>query len=123
MHFFIRKSLLNSVGLLQHSFAFFLLRRLLGGPVLAVLFGLSAAMCTHRDDAWGDSARALGQVALTAQEQALAVYRKHNVVARSQKAASKAWEKARTLERKHHIMHQTTDLLVASWLATRKFVE
>ena len=88
-----------------------------------MILGFGAAYATQRDDGWGDSARAVGHVALTAQEQARVVNQKHNLVKRSQRAAHKAWQQAQELDRKHHILDQTTRFLRTSWEATRAFVQ
>ena len=85
--------------------------------------GFGAAYATKRDDGWGDSARALGHVALTAREQARAVNQKHNIVQRSQQAAHQAWQQAQELDRKHHILAKVAEFLRTSWDATRAFVQ
>lgn len=69
-------------------------------------------MASKRDDAWGDSVRALGHVAVTAQDQARAVNDKHHVMERSRQAAASAWKQARELE-----VFQTC------WKATHAFVQ
>ena len=98
------------------------MRRLLGGPFLGLLLGFGAAYATKRDDAWGDSARAVGHVALTAQEQARAINQKHHVVERSRQAAQQALRRARELDRQHGIRAKTIQALRSSWEATREYV-
>ena len=94
-------------------------RLLLGGPFLGILLGFGAAYATKRDDEWGDSARAVGHVALTAQEQARALDEKHHIVQRSRTAAQHAWRKAQEFDRKHHILDKTSEFLRTTWEATR----
>ena len=98
------------------------LRLLLGGPLLGLILGFGAAYATQRDDEWGDSARAVGHVALTAQEQARAVNQKHNLVERSRQAAHKAWKQVQEMDRKHHVLDKTTEFLRTTWEAARAFV-
>ena len=88
-----------------------------------MLFGFGAAYATKRDDAWGDSARAMGHVALTAQEQARVVNQKHHIVERSRQAAQEALRRARELDRKHDIWNKTLQALRTSWEATLEFVQ
>jgi hypothetical protein len=79
---------------------------LLGGPLFALLLGFGAAYATEQEGALGDSARAVGQVALAAKEHAKAINEKHNVVPRSQAAAQQAWNQAQAADRQHHILQR-----------------
>ena len=84
--------------------------------------GFATANATKRQDAWGDSARAMGYVALTAKEQAKIVNEKHHVVERSKEAAQMAWQQAQELDRKHHILERLSTLLRTSWKMASDFV-
>ena len=92
---------------------------------LGLLLGFGAAYCSHnhRDDAWGDSARAMGHVALTAHAQAKAVNDKHHVVQKSQQVAQRAWQRAQAFDRQHDVVRRVRDWLRTSWEATREFVK
>jgi hypothetical protein len=83
-----------------------ILHSLLGGPLFALILGFGAAYATEQEGALGDSARAVGQVALVAKAHAKAIDRKHRVVPRSQAAAQQAWNKAQQADREHHILRR-----------------
>ena len=84
--------------------------------------GFATANATKRQDAWGDSARAMGYVALTAKEQAKIVNERHHVVERSKEASRMAWRQAQELDRKHHILERLSTMLQTSWKVVSDFV-
>ena len=96
---------------------------LVGGPFFAVLLGFGTAYATQKDGAVGDSARAVGHVARTAQEQAKAVDQKHHLLEKSQHLAKQAWQKARALDRKYHVLDTAVDVVQFSWNATKNFCQ
>ena len=96
---------------------------LVGGPLFAVLLGFGTAYATQKEGAVGDSARAVGQVARTAQEQAVAVDQKHHLLEKSKQLAKEAWQKARSLDRQHHILDTAVDVVQFSWRATKNFCQ
>lgn len=68
---------------------------LTGGPFLSIVLGVvSAHYCTQEGMA-GDVARALGEVAITAQHRFQEVDQKHHMVDRSKKAATNAFARAK----------------------------
>jgi hypothetical protein len=93
---------------------------LVGGPVLAILTGFGTAYATQQEGAAGDAARAVGQLALEAQQKAVQVDRKHNLVQKGKVAASQAWEKAKEMDRKHNILHRTKAFCIWSWETARE---
>jgi hypothetical protein len=88
---------------------------LIGGPILAILAGFGTAYATQQDGAAGDTARAVGQVALETKAKAQELDHKHNLVQKGQEAAADAWEKAKELDRKHNILERSQAFLVWSW--------
>ena len=63
----------------------------------------------------GDSARAVGDVALNARDRAVEIDEKHNVVERCKEATGQAWEKAKEMDQKHNILVKTKDFF--TWCA------
>jgi hypothetical protein len=95
---------------------------LIGGPFLAAFAGFGSAYATQKDGAAGDTARALGDVALTVKEKARDLNAKHHIVDKFKKVAGETWEKAQELDRNHHILEQLKALLIFSWEALIDFV-
>jgi hypothetical protein len=97
--------------------------RLLGGPFLALIFGFGAAYAAQQDEGvLGDSARAVGDVALAASVKAREIDDKHRVVERAKVAGTRALEKAAELDQKHGIVEKTSNAIVVAWNKTREFV-
>jgi hypothetical protein len=94
----------------------------LGGPFLAMIFGLGAAYATKKEGAVGDTARAVGDVALSAREKAIEIDEKHNVVGKTKVAAEEAFEKAKELDQNHHFLERTKVFVVYSWNSIVDFV-
>ena len=97
---------------------------LVGGPILGLLLGLGAAYAAEHKPGHvvGDTARAVGEVALSVQAKARAIDEQHHVVTQSKQAARQAWEKAQQLDREHHFLEKAKDLAVYSWSVTVNFV-
>ena len=93
----------------------------LGGPFVAMILGFGVAYATEKQGAVGDTARAVGDVALSVRGKAIEIDDKHNVVGKSKVMAQEAFEKAKEMDRKHHILERTKDLLVYSWTSTVEF--
>lgn len=87
---------------------------LFGGPIGAIILGFGTAYYTEKDGAAGDTARAMGDVALSARNKAHELDEKHHIVDKSKEAAHKAWEKAKEIDREHHIVEKTKRAVVAS---------
>jgi hypothetical protein len=97
--------------------------RLLGGPFLALIFGFGVAYAAQQDEgAVGDSARAVGDVALAASVKVREINDKHRVVERAKVAGTQAWEKAAELDQKHGIVEKASNAIVVAWHKTREFV-
>jgi len=96
---------------------------LVGGPFAAVLLGFGAAYATQKDGAVGDSARALGEVAWTAQIKARTIDRKHHIVEKSKLVAQQAWTRARAVDRKYKILDTTVDMVQFSWKTTKDYCQ
>jgi len=95
--------------------------RLLLGPLIGVLLGFGAAYAAKKEGALGDSARAVGDIALLTREKAREIEEKHHVSTRSKEAAGKAWEKAKEMDRKHNILVKTKDFAVFCFQAVKDF--
>lgn len=96
---------------------------LMGGPLLAILLGFGAAHACRKEGALGDSARAMGQVALAARDKFRHVNQKHQIVERTQQAANDTWQKAQELDRNHRVLEQTKEFTVSTVTATTAFVQ
>jgi hypothetical protein len=99
-----------------------MLLRLLGGPFFALIFGFGAAYAAQQEGAVGDSARAMGDVALAARVKAREIDDKHHVVERAKVAGTRALEKAKEMDHKHHIVEKATNVMLVAWNKTREFV-
>ena len=97
---------------------------LVGGPVLGLLLGFGGAYAAEHKPGHlvGDTARAVGEVALSVQAKAQAIDAQHHVVVRSKQAARQAWDKAQQLDREHRILEKAKELAVYSWNATVSFI-
>jgi hypothetical protein len=94
----------------------------LGGPFVAMILGFGAAYAAEKQGAVGDSARAVGDVALSVKAKAKEIEEKHHVVDKNKVMAQEAFEKAKEMDRNHHILERTKDFLVWSWTSTVDFV-
>jgi hypothetical protein len=96
---------------------------LVGGPVVALLLGFGASYAAEKKEgAVGDTARAIGDLAIISKAKAREIDEKHHVVDKSKKVASEVWEKAKEADRKHKILDKTKAFLVYSWTATVDFI-
>jgi hypothetical protein len=93
----------------------------LGGPFVALILGFGAAYATEKRGAVGDTARAVGDVALSARKKAIEIDEKHKVVDKSKVMAQEAFEKAKEMDQNHHILERTKDLMVYSWTSIVDF--
>ena len=84
--------------------------RLVGGTFLAFFFGFGAAFATQQEGFLGDSARAVGEVALAARSKAREINDKHNVVERAKLAGAQALDNAKALDQEHRIVERTSSL-------------
>lgn len=92
------------------------------GPIFGVLLGFGAAYAaTKQDGAMGDSARALGDVALVTQQKAQEIDQKHHVMENTKAAAEKAWEKAKEMDKRHNILVKTKDFGLFCFNSTKDF--
>lgn len=97
---------------------------LVGGPILGLLLGFGGAYAAEHKPGHlvGDTARAVGEVALSVQAKARAIDAQHHVVVQSKQAARQAWDKAQQLDREHRILEKAKELAVYSWNATVTFI-
>jgi hypothetical protein len=102
---------------------FFLHFSLLSGPLVGVLFGIGASYATtsNTGSALGDSARAVGELALLAQQKAKDIDRKHNVQEWCTILAREAWENAKDLNQKHKILNKTKKFAMFSLESIQDF--
>jgi hypothetical protein len=84
---------------------------LVGGPMMAVVFGFSAAVATDSNGAAGDIARAVGDVAMLARMKAKEVDDKHHLVQRSRILASECIKKAKEVNQKHKVVKKVKGLI------------
>jgi hypothetical protein len=94
----------------------------LGGPFVAMILGFGAAYATEKQSAVGDSARAVGDVALSVSAKAKEIDGKHHVVEKSKVMAQGAFEKAKEMDTEYNILERTKNFLVYSWTSTVDFV-
>jgi len=96
-----------------------------GGPILGILLGFGGAYAAEhkRGKFVGDTARAIGQVAMVVQAQAVAIDAKHKVVDKSKVVAQQAWSKAQQVDREHKILEKAKDVTVYSWKKTVAYVQ
>ncbi|CAB9515711.1 expressed unknown protein [Seminavis robusta] len=98
---------------------------LVGGPIGAVVLGFSSAFAAENckeNTIVGDSARAIGDVAIAATKKGVEINQKHNVVDKTIVAAEDAWEKAKELDREHKIVQKAKDVAIYGGTATVDFV-
>lgn len=95
----------------------------MGGPFLGVLLGIATSCATHRQDEWGDSARAVGHVALEAHAQAKEMNQKHLLVEKGQRVARQALRQAQTWNGAYELTDKVKDLVHTSWMVTRDFAQ
>ena len=88
---------------------------LVGGPVLAILTGFGTAYATKLTGASGDTARAIGQVALETRTKAIELDRQHNLVQKARDAVAATWEKAKEFDRTHNVLEKSKAFLMWSW--------
>jgi hypothetical protein len=94
---------------------------LIGGPILALLLGFGAAYACDKRGAVGDTARAVGELALSTREKAKEIEDKHHVAQRTQVAASSVWKKAKEADGQNRILERTKGLAVDGINATTDF--
>ena len=95
---------------------------LLGGPILAMLLGFGATYACEKPGAAGDTARAVGDVALSVRDKAREVDAKHHLVLRAQTTAAEAWSKAKELDQRHNILERAKEFAAHSFRVTVDFV-
>ena len=83
---------------------------ILGGPMMAVVFGFGSAMAADTDGAAGDIARAVGDVAIVAQVKAKEVNDKHHLILRSKAFAADCIKKAQEANHKHRFLTKAKSL-------------
>ena len=88
-----------------------------------MILGFGAAHATKKEGAVGDTARAVGDIALSAREKAREINQRHNVVERSSTAAQDAWQKAQDMDQEHHYLERGRNCAVKMWTALVDFVQ
>ena len=96
---------------------------LLGGIGCAIVGGLGSAYAAkHKGGTCvGDFARAMGEVALTAREKAIALDGKHHIVTSTKTATSKALENAKAMDEEYHVAEKSKNCLVHTGKAAIDF--
>ena len=69
----------------------------------------------------GDCARAMGEVALTAREKAIALDKKHHIMNSTQAAASGALENAKAMDEEYHVAEKSKNCLFQTGKAAVDF--
>lgn len=88
-----------------------------------MILGLGASYATEREDAWGDTARAVGEISLQIRDRAQRLNRDHHILDRSQVALNQAWERAQAYDREHHVLDRLAVALSRVWAATQDYVQ
>jgi hypothetical protein len=96
---------------------------LIGGPFLALLLGFGAAYACDKRGTVGDSARAVGEFALSTRDKAKEIEEKHHVAQRTQLAASGVWQKAKEADGQNRVLERTKAFTVDGINATTDFVK
>ena len=92
------------------------------GTLPGIMAGLFAAYAHGQSGTAGDISKALGEIALITREKALAIDRKHNLVARGKVALTGAWENAKDLDRQHHVVQRLKEFSMFAWTMTLHFI-
>ena len=71
----------------------------------------------------GDTARAVGDLALNAREKAKEIDARHNVVERSSTAAQEAWTRAQEMDQEHHYLERGGACAKRIWTSVVSFVQ
>jgi hypothetical protein len=87
---------------------------LLGGPILAAIAGFGAAYAVRKQNAVGEKARQLGQVALTVREKAREVDETHALSETTKKVVGDVWTTVETVD-PTRLAKKTQQLAVQSW--------
>ena len=96
---------------------------LIGGPIGALILGFGGAYAAEKKDGVvGDTARAVGDVALSIKGKSKEIDEKHHVVDKSKELANKALEKAKQVDRDHKVLEKAKVFIIYSWTATVDFV-
>ena len=97
---------------------------LVGGPFLGLLLGFGGAYAAENKEGHlvGDTAQAVGEVALSIRAKARVIDDKHKVVEQSQRAAAQVWTKAQQLDREQ-ILDKTKDWALYSWNSTVMYIQ
>lgn len=120
----MRHNILNNLIVIPHPrFYFPFSYRLLGGPLFGLLLGLGAAYACNKPGAAGDTARAVGEIALEARSKARRIDEEHHIVDRSKVVVQETWEKAQQIDQTHGILEKTKQTFVYGWTVTADFVK
>ena len=112
------KELVNGAGIASGVVGCFL-----GGPLLAVFLGFGAVYAYEREGLAGDTARAMGDLAIIVREKARKINSRHHVAEKTSEFASSAYEKAKEADRKHRIIAKARALTVDGFNAAVDFVQ
>merc|ERR1712226_54760 len=88
------------------------------GPIFGVLLGFGAAYAaTKQDGAMGDSARALGDVALVTQQKAQEIDKRHNILVKTKDFGLFCFNSTKDFCVRHRLAERTVDATqkAASW--------
>jgi len=90
--------------------------------MLGALLGIGAAYASEKEGPVGESARTMGDIALSVSEEAKEIDKQIHVVDKTKKATSTAVEKAKGFENEHHTVQHTKDFFVITWDKVVRFV-
>jgi hypothetical protein len=96
---------------------------LLGGPFFALVLGFGSAYYCKQQGVTGDTARALGDVALVARDKARQVNQKHHIVDRSKVAATDAIHRIQEADRNHEFKTKLQEYSKYCWKSTLEFAQ
>jgi len=86
---------------------------LFGGPILSALLGFSSAYAVRKQNGWGDAARSLGELTVSAREKTAELEERTGIGARTTASINKICDD----EREESLAFKTRAFLVSAWLA------
>jgi YD repeat-containing protein len=93
---------------------------------LALILGFTCANGIDKEGCWGDTSRAVGEIAMLISARAKEINREHQVVDNAheqvQRTVNRTWNTAREYNEQHNLLERTKDTCVFAANATYNFV-
>merc|ERR1712025_46622 len=90
-----------------------------GGPILSALLGFSAAYAVRKQNGWGNAARSLGELTISAEEKTTEIEEKTKIVEKSTNSINSFCDD----EKEKSLAFKTRAFLVSTWLATSNYTK